>query len=221
MYWIVIAASILPSMVIAYLLFARAIAAGAEYKALHSALKDELEQKRELWAKIETLQEEMADPEEFNAVTREQELVRDALKAERGRVIITQAELESVEVRLRELDEVTRELEASTLETKEELKILQKKEGELKSKNEELRVQIADSTSKMEVLMSEIEMSVQLEEQVKNMRADLLKSEEQVETLMNEIQKGNEQYFIAKRRYDALDVEYAQLYQQYMEQKQK
>jgi hypothetical protein len=53
------------------------------------------------------------------------------------------------------------------------------------------------------------------------MRADLLKSEQQVETLMNEIQKGNEQYYISKRRYDALDVEYAQLYQQFMEQKQK
>ena len=60
-----------------------------------------------------------------------------------------------------------------------------------------------------------------MQEPVKFMRADLLKSEQQVETLMNEIQKGNEQYFISKRRYDALDVEYAQLYQQYIEQKQK
>jgi hypothetical protein len=60
-----------------------------------------------------------------------------------------------------------------------------------------------------------------MQEQVKVMRADLLKSEQQVETLMNEIQRGNEQYFISKRRYDALDVEYAQLYQQYIEQKQK
>ena len=60
-----------------------------------------------------------------------------------------------------------------------------------------------------------------MQEPVKFMRADLLKSEQQVETLMNEIQKGNKQYFISKRRYDALDVEYAQLYQQYIEQKQK
>jgi chromosome segregation ATPase len=209
------------SVVVGFLLFRRAVSAGSEHKAEHAAVKDELAQKRALWAKIESLQQELADPAEYEVVEREFAIIRDALKAERGRVIITQAELESVEVRLRELDEVTRELEASTLETKEELKILQKKEGELKTKNQELRVQIADSTSKMEMLMSEIEMSVQLEEQVKNMRADLLKCEEQVETLMNEIQKGNEQYFIAKRRYDALDVEYAQLYQQYIEQKQK
>jgi chromosome segregation ATPase len=163
----------------------------------------------------------MASPAEHEKSLSEVNVARESLKAERGRVIITQAELESVEVRLRELDEVNRELEASTLETKEELKIFQKREVDLKTKNEELRVQIADSTTKLEALMSEIEMSVQMQEQVKVMRADLLKSEEQVETLMNEIQKGNEQYFISKRRYDALDVEYAQLYQQYMEQKQK
>ena len=143
------------------------------------------------------------------------------MKAERGRVIILQAELEGIEVRLRELDEINRELEAGALETREELKILQKREGELKTKNEELRVQIADSTVKMEALMSEIEMSVQMQEQVKVMQADLLRCEEQVETLMNEIQKGNEQYFVSKRRYDALDVEYAQLYQQYIEQRNK
>jgi chromosome segregation ATPase len=218
---LILTLALVQAIVVALVLFRRAVTAGAEHKAAHTALKDELAQKRELWAKIESLQQEMADPVEYDMVSRELLIARDSLKAERGRVIITQAELESVEVRLRELDEVTRELEASTLETKEELKILQKREVELKSKNEELRVQIADSTSKMEVLMSEIEISVQMEEQVKLMRADLLKCEEQVETLMNEIEKGNEQYFIAKRRYDALDVEYAQLYQQYIEQKQK
>ena len=47
----------------------------------------------------------------------------ESLKAERGRITITQAELETVETRLRELDEIERELEASALETKEELNI--------------------------------------------------------------------------------------------------
>ena len=219
--WIVIIIGIVQSAAVAAVLFRRALLAGAAYNSAFDGLRDEIAQKRELWGKIENLLGEMADPVEFKKATQEVSIARESLKTERGRVIITQAELESVEIRLRELDEVNRELEASSLEAKEELKILQKREGELKTKNEELRVQIADSTTKMEALMSEIEMSVQLQEQVKLMKADLLKCEEQVETLMNEIQKGNEQYFIAKRRYDALDVEYAQLYQQYIEQKQK
>ena len=213
--------ALVQALVVGGFLFRRAMLAGREANAGGNAVKEELVLKKELWSRIEAVRAEMADPAEYEKANAEVSLAREALKAERGRVIITQAELESIEVRLRELDEVNRELEASALETKEELKICQKKEIDLKTKNDELRVQIADSTTKMEALMSEIEMSVQMQEQVKMMRADLLKSEEQVETLMNEIQKGNEQYFISKRRYDALDVEYAQLYQQYIEQKQK
>jgi hypothetical protein len=213
--------AVVQSLLVGAFLFRRALSEGKEANAGSTAIREELSIKRELWNRLESLRQEMASPQEHEKALSDLHVARESLKAERGRVIITQAELESVEVRLRELDEVNRELEASTLETKEELKILQKREVDLKTKNEELRVQIADSTTKLEALMSEIEMSVQMQEQVKMMRADLLKSEEQVETLMNEIQKGNEHYFISKRRYDALDVEYAQLYQQYMEQRQK
>jgi hypothetical protein len=50
------------------------------------------------------------------------------------------------------------------------------------------------------------------------MKSELLRSEEKIQTMLNEIQQNNEQYFNLKRRYDALDVEYAQLYQQLTEQ---
>jgi len=221
MSWLVFFLAVGQAFLVGAFLFRRALLAGKEANAGNNQVKEEVATKRELWSRLESIRQEMASPAEYEKAKAELNVARESLKAERGRVIITQAELESVEVRLRELDEVNRELEASALETKEELKVLQKREGELKTKNEELRVQIAHSTTKMEALMSEIEMSVQMQEQVKVMKADLLKAEEQVETLMNEIQKGNEQYSISKRRYDALDVEYAQLYQQYIEQKQK
>jgi chromosome segregation ATPase len=70
----------------------------------------------------------------------------------------------------------------------------------------------------MDALMAEIEMTAQMQEQVAVMKSELLRAEEQIETLLNEIQISNEQYFNLKRRYDALDVEYAQLYQQLTEQ---
>jgi chromosome segregation ATPase len=221
MAWLIVLVSLGQSLIAGAFLFKRSLTAGRAANTAHSHIKEELKLKQDLWLRIEQLRAEMADAEEYEQANKELATARESLKAERGRVIILQAELEGIEVRLRELDEINRELEAGALETREELKILQKREGELKTKNEELRVQIADSTVKMEALMSEIEMSVQMQEQVKVMQADLLRCEEQVETLMNEIQKGNEQYFVSKRRYDALDVEYAQLYQQYIEQRNK
>jgi len=205
------------ALILGVVVFLRARAANAGRERMYANVLEEVEHKREMWQQVQKLSSEMANPEELAESVRSFTVARESLKAERGRVTIAQAELDMIEVRLRELEEINRELEASTTETKEELRILQRKEDELKVKNDHLRVQIAETNTKMEMLMSEIEVSAQMQEQVVNLKAELLRSEEQVQTLLNEIQKGNEQYFILKRRYDALDVEYAQLYQQFNE----
>lgn len=184
-------------------------------------LQDEVQQKRDLWAKVEAVQGDLANEDEFRRMAHEFFVARQALQAERGRVTLTQAELEALEVRMRELEEIGRELEASQTETKEELKILRRKEEDMRSKNDSLRGQINDSLAKMDALIAEIEMTAQMQNQVAVMKAELLKSEEKIQTMLNQIQVSNEQYFTLKRRYDALDVEYAQLYQQLTEQSQR
>lgn len=142
---------------------------------------------------------------------------RDALKLERGRVTITQAELETVENRLRELDEVDREIQASSLETKEELRILNKKEKDLKNKNDAMKNQIMSSLERMESIMSQMEMSAQAIAQVESMKTDLLRTQQKVDEILMQIELGNEQYFLLKQTYDALDIEYAQLYEKFSE----
>jgi len=214
---LILAIALVQALVVGGIVFLRARAANAGRERIYSNVLEEVEQKRALWEQVQNLSAELADPKELAEKIRGFAVARESLKAERGRVTIAKAELDMIEVRLRELEEIHRELEASTTETKEELKILQRKEDELKIKNDGLRVQIAETNSKMEALLSEIEVSAQMQEQIVNLKAELLRSEEQVQTLLNEIQKGNEQYFILKRRYDALDVEYAQLYQQFNE----
>jgi hypothetical protein len=220
--WILIAAvGLVEAGAIAYFVFNRAKHANDDASKAFELLQDEVQQKRDLWARVESFKEGLADRDTFASSAKSFLEARDALKAEQGRAMISYAELEALEVRLRELEEIGRELEASSTETKEELKILQRKESELRSKNDSLRGQIADSLSKMEVLIAEIEMTAQMQEQVAMMRSELLRSEEKIQTMLNEIQNSNEQYFNLKRRYDALDVEYAQLYQQLTEQAQR
>ncbi len=197
--------------------FLRARAASAGRERLYQAVLDEVEQKRELWEEVRQLSQKMAEPRELASSVKDFTIARESLKAERGRVTIAEAELDMIEVRLRELEEVQRELEASRTETREELRILERKEGELRLRNDQLRTQISETNVKIETILREIELSAQMQEEVVNLQAELLRSEEQVETLLNEIQRGNEQYFVLKRRYDALDVEYAQLYQQFNE----
>ena len=205
------------ALLVGAVVFYRVRMANVGRERLYTNMLEEVEQKRALWQQVQRLSADMADPKELGETVRSFSVARESLKAERGRVTIAQAELDMIELRLRELEEIHRELEASTTETKEELRILQRKEDELKAKNDGLRFQIADTTAKMERLMSEIELSAQMQEQITALQSELVRAEEQAQTLMNEIHKGNGQYFILKKRYDALDVEYAQLYQQFNE----
>jgi len=214
-------AALLQSVLVALLVFNRARHTNEDVVKQFEMLRDEVEQKRELWAKVEAAQQDIAPVSELSKVAREFVGAREALNDERGQGTITQAELDTLEARMRELEEVGRELEASQIETKEELKILSRKEEDLRSRNEALRGQIADSLAKMDALMAEIELTAQMQNQVAVMKSELLRSEEKIQTVLNQIQDCNEQYFNLKRRYDALDVEYAQLYHQLKEQLQR
>lgn len=178
-------------------------------------LKDELEQKRAFKEELTNLYSGMIDLTVLQKLLEELEALEESLKAERGRITITQAELETVETRLRELEEIERELEASGLETKEELNILKKKEADLAKSNEALKAKVAESSQQIEEVMSEIEMNTQMQEQVQRMQTELLNTETKIDTLLLQIEQGNDQYFILKKRYDALDIEYAQLYEKF------
>jgi chromosome segregation ATPase len=177
----------------------------------------ETEERRQLVDQMSACIEQLAPIQDVRIIVGQIFVVQEALRAERGRTTISQAELETVEGRLRELEEIERELEASGIETQEELKILQKKEAELKAKNQALQAQISDSLSKLDVLMGEVEFSAQAQEHMANMKSELLRTEQQVETIIVQMEESNEQYFTMKKRYDALDIEYAQLYERFTE----
>ncbi len=141
----------------------------------------------------------------------------EALKAERGRVTITQAELETVETRLRELEEIERELEASGIETNEELKVLQGRQAELSKKNTSLKSQLDATTQQMEMIITEIQLTAAQQESLNQIKTELVLTQQRIDLLMMQIEQGNEQYFILKHRFDALDIEYAQLYEKFSE----
>lgn len=215
---LVLLIGILEAAGIGFWLFKKTKILNSGAQVAFNLLSDEVNQKRTLRERLEVLESEMVEPAELKIAAKSYLIARESLKAERGRVTITQAELETIEVRLRELDEISRELEASMTETKESLRILQRKESELSTKNDQLKEQIADSISKMDSIMSDIEMSAQMQEHITRMKGEIVKAQEQIETLLAQIAAGNEQYFILKKRYDALDIEYAQLYEKFAEQ---
>lgn len=180
-------------------------------------LQAELASREAVLDKVSSTLEGMVEVNSLKKKVVELLSLQESLRAERGRITITQAELETVESRLRELEEIERELEASGIETKEEIKILEKKGQELKQKNDQLKQQIELSLLQLDKLLQEVEMSAQMQEQIGQMRADLVQTESKITNLLLQIEEGNDQYFTMKRRYDALDIEYAQLYEKFAE----
>ena len=180
-------------------------------------IKAELTQRQELKFKFEELYDSMVDIGSLRKIVDELKVLQEALKAERGRITITRAELETVETRLRELEEIERELEASGIETKQELEILKKKEAELASKNNSLKDQLSASMAQMDELLKEITITAEMQAHIDFMKAEIIQTEQKVDILLLQIEGGNEQYFTLKKRYDALDIEYAQLYEKFSE----
>lgn len=180
-------------------------------------MEKELNFMKETHEKVQTLFDQMIDVGSLREKAQEMRAVQESLKAERGRVTITQAELETVESRLRELEEIERELDASGVEAKEELNILKAKEEELNKKNEKLKLQFADATAELDKMMGTIEQNAQLEELVHSAKQNMLQTQSQIETMIMQIEEGNDQYCSLKKRYDALDIEYAQLFEKFSE----
>jgi len=214
---LIIGAGLIEAGVLAFLILRASRGSGTAVDVRGQAIAAELDRRRGLLLEFRALFEGRVPLPSTRARAREIASNQETLRAERGRITITQAELETVENRLRELEEIERELEASGLETKEELNILKRKEAELASRNAALRSQIAASVDQMDTLLSELQLSAEMQERIQAAKTELLSTEENITTLLLQVEGGNEQYFILKRRYDALDIEYAQLYEKFSE----
>jgi chromosome segregation ATPase len=214
---VIIFAALIGAGVSGFFMYRFKAASSSQGGKIEATLKEELELKSDILIKFRDYYASMADINSARAKIQEIKGLQEGLKAERGRITITQAELETVENRLRELEEIERELEASGLETKEEITILEKKQNELVAKNDSLKAKIQESMQQWDQLLKEIESNSRLAEGVQAAKTQLVITEDKVAVLMLQIEQGNEQYFILKRRYDALDIEYAQLYEKFSE----
>ncbi len=180
-------------------------------------LQADLQRSRDLTDSFLTKYAEMLPAKSFRVEVTKLNEATQMIRAERGRITITQSELEAVENRLRELDEIDRELDASSMETKEELNILAKKHADIRNKNEKLKKELEDSMASLDDMLQDLELNAQQQEQVDNMKGELASSQSRIDTVLIAIEQANDQYVLMKKRYDALDIEYAQLYEKFTE----
>lgn len=215
MVWIIIVSLIFVSCSAStiWLLYSKVTARKALLMQNLVTLEEEMKTKQGILTELATLTLGLAPAvliERGKAVIAQKE---EELRAERGRMTITQAELEAVDVRLRELEEIERELENSGIEAAKELEMLRIQEHEIGEKNAQLKVQLESAFFQLDLLLAQLSHSQQTVESLNKLKTEILESQEKNEYYEEQISAINHTYMELKRAYDALDIEYAQLYE--------
>jgi chromosome segregation ATPase len=175
----------------------------------------QLKVRREIIDKFNLLKEQLVEKQIIQKAGKDVISQGELLKAERGRITITQAELETVESRLRELEEIERELQASSIDTQEEAKIMEKRREEISSKAEELRNKISVTMPEVDKQLGEMTLGDEEQQLIRNIKSEISTTQEKTDMILAQIQASAQQYAEMKKRYDALDIEYAQLFEKF------
>ena len=178
-------------------------------------VEEEFKKKRESIADLAQLSLGMISSKGFERLNGELTTAEEKLRSERGRLTITEAELEAVERRLRDLEELKRELEVSSLEASRELELLRTQQRDIQAENERLKDQLHASIEKLEVLILELNGSPAVVEHLTATKGELSQIEKQCENYAGQTHLINTKYMDLKKAYDALDIEYAQLYERH------
>ncbi|MCC6953835.1 MAG: hypothetical protein IT290_06930 [Deltaproteobacteria bacterium] len=135
----------------------------------------------------------------------------EALRSEKGRGTIIQSEMEAVDLRLRELEEIQKELENSSVEASREIEMLRARERDLESQNQRLRTQVENLVITLDKIASEV--GVDAGAILLAARPEMVNIQEKLHFYGEQITLLNRKYLDLKKAYDALDIEYAQLYE--------
>ena len=184
-------------------------------QGFNAKLKENLSSIDLVKQKADSLMLQLVPFEELKGKVKELLKANKTLKLEKGRVSLTQAEQDTVDRRLRELEEIERELDASNIEVKKELDILDGKQREIKIKNESLNLKIQENLQEIERMVSEVKMEDNLKDEILEIKNRLVETQIETQKLTEAHNLEKNQYVILKRRFDALDIEYAQLYEKF------
>lgn len=196
----------------------RSGAEGAQLERNLEVLQDEIEKKRELLRELAGLALGFIGRDKFAALEEQHRTVEEELRAERGRLTITEAELEAVDTRLRELEELKRELEMSSLDATRELELLRSQERDMANQNEALKGQLQQALDQLDILLDMVASSAEAVDRLNRAKTQLIDAEKKSSWYTEQTTMINHKYIALKKAYDALDIEYAQLYEKQQNQ---
>ena len=176
-------------------------------------LQDELEEKKKILESLAKLSVGLISPEDCESAKVALAKVKEGLDSEKGKATILQAESEAVDVRLRELEEIERELDSSGVEAAREMEMLRAQDRDIEFRNTSLFGMFETSLIIFDKAGSASRGDPEVAEIIAKVKSDIELSERRLRQFQEELPNLNEKYMSLKRAYDALDIEYAQLYE--------
>ena len=215
MIWIglVIAIFLLGGALIVKLILDRFVKTNRQVRNALEVMEQELSKKREIMEELAQLALGLVSPETLTKFDSDLTAAEEALRTEKGKVTITEAEIEAVDLRLRELEELKKEIEVSAVEASRELEMLRSQQREISSRNEELRLKLEETQHEIDLMMGALSHSAQATEELRKAKLTLAEYQKKMDWYTEQIAVLNEKYMMLKKAYDALDIEYAQLYE--------
>lgn len=191
----------------------KALAIDNQLKENLKVIAEEEQTKLSILGELGELSLGLVEANLIESLTAKKTEIEETIRAEKGRLTITEAELEAVDTRLRELEELKRELEVSNMDAVKELDMLRSQEKDISQRNEAMRTQINASMEQIELLLEQLASSAEAVERLGNAKNELIELEKKCGYYEEQIAGINTQYMSLKKAYDALDIEYAQLYE--------
>jgi chaperonin cofactor prefoldin len=176
-------------------------------------LQTELEEKKKILEELGAMSLGLISTAQLDEIQSSLSGDEEALRTVKGKATLLQAEAEAVDIRLRELEEIERELEASSIEAGREMELLRAQERDMGARNTKLTTELESYLIQLDKLLLDAADDPKLIEALKKAREQLEIGQSQLKHFESEIPLINEKYMGLKRAYDALDIEYAQLYE--------
>lgn len=176
-------------------------------------IQDELADKKKILSELATASLGLVPASHLEALRVEIAAEEETLRTEKGRVTIIQAEMEAVDLRLRELEEIAKELENSGVEAAREVEMLRARERDLEAQNAKLQEHLDTSMIQLDKLSHDLAGTEGATESLMRTKEEMEKVQLQLKFYEEQIGLVNRKYLDLKKAYDALDIEYAQLYE--------
>lgn len=176
-------------------------------------LREEIHKKEEFLRELSRLAKGLALPADVSELDAQLNDLNEAVQTERGRITITETEREALDMRLRELESIQRQIDEGNRDVLSELDILRNEEREINAKTQALALRLKESSLKMNSLTDELSNYPSAVQRIAALKKELAEVEKRCLYFQEQIARVNAGYILLKKAYDVLDGEYALHYE--------